>query len=745
VGLSVTGGLGAAQARTTASPAGQTPDSVSSPTAPSPLLLINGMRLTEVQASQGQQAMAEVPSLMRSHAALARVPMLTLRLAGRAYDVPADAVPFLGHGLDLGLFDLARLRLMERAGRLPVTVSFHGRAAPVLPGVTVTRTAAGHADGYLTASSALRFGAALYRQFRADHDRGSYGTDGMFGRGASIALAGSPARRQVSPRFPMHTLTIHGTNAAGRPSTGDSVFVVNADDSERFAAQVIFFHGIAKVSVPAGHYWAFGDFANKDFTQIRATILPQFTVSARSPGTQVSISARSATSRVSVRTEKPANLSLILFDVVRTSGSGRGDFIGTEEVAFRGRRLWVSPTRVKPTVGSLQTFTHAQLFSPPGAGVPYAYNLDFAGPAGRVAAQQHYIAHQARLATVTDRFFQDVPSRGVWATAGGSKEDFADLSLIPRRLPAPGVLIQYLTADPAIVWSTSFWEFLDQTAGFAGGQDNALRSFRPGQKVTENWDKVPLHPEPNVSLAGFRPAGLRAIFPSAARTGDVLTFQDFAFGDNTLGHLGRGFGDIPGETGRMEVDQNGVKLASAGTKTELPPVRLSARPSVIKFTLRAARAGKHYILSPSSSTTWTWRSRRAPGATVPAAWACRTGPSLTTGLTRRCAVQPMITVRYNVKGLSMAGSAPAGGQVIGLTVGHLQLAPQPPISTAHLRVSFDGGATWRAARMDQAGPGRFRALFTAPAGSFVTLRFTATDRAGGSINETIDRAYKIAS
>jgi len=105
----------------------------------------------------------------------------------------------------------------------------------------------------------------------------------------------------------------------------------------------------------------------------------------------------------------------------------------------------------------------------------------------------------------------------------------------------------------------------------------------------------------------------------------------------------------------------------------------------------------------------------------------------------------MITVRYNIERLGLAGSAPAGGQVIGLRVGHLQLAPQPPISAARLRVSFDGGATWRAARIDRAGPGRYRASFTAPAGSFVTLRFTATDRAGGSITETIDRAYKTAS
>jgi hypothetical protein len=34
--------------------------------------------------------------------------------------------------------------------------------------------------------------------------------------------------------------------------------------------------------------------------------------------------------------------------------------------------------------------------------------------------------------------------------------------------------------------------------------------------------------------------------------------------------------------------------------------------------------------------------------------------------------------------------------------------------------------------------------FTAPAGAYVTLRTSATDAAGGSITETITRAYRIA-
>lgn len=60
-------------------------------------------------------------------------------------------------------------------------------------------------------------------------------------------------------------------------------------------------------------------------------------------------------------------------------------------------------------------------------------------------------------------------------------------------------------------------------------------------------------------------------------------------------------------------------------------------------------------------------------------------------------------------------------------------------------MSFDGGKTWHPASVTPVGGGSFRALFTAPAGAYVTLRTTARDAAGGSVTETITRGYNIAS
>src|SRR5216683_4267543 len=119
-------------------------------------------------------------------------PLETLRLGGKTYVLPVTAMPFVGRGLDPGLFEPAALAKAESRGRLPVRVGYSG-TVPALPGVRITTSGNGTAAGYLTAAGARRFGAALARQYATDHARGSYGRDGLFGGGVDIALAGEPA------------------------------------------------------------------------------------------------------------------------------------------------------------------------------------------------------------------------------------------------------------------------------------------------------------------------------------------------------------------------------------------------------------------------------------------------------------------------------------------------------------------------------------------------------------------------
>jgi hypothetical protein len=90
------------------------------------------------------------------------------------------------------------------------------------------------------------------------------------------------------------------------------------------------------------------------------------------------------------------------------------------------------------------------------------------------------------------------------------------------------------------------------------------------------------------------------------------------------------------------------------------------------------------------------------------------------------------------------GSAPPGRQVIRVEVGHLPLARATPVRAAAVSVSSNGGVTWHRAGLVRTGRAAFAASFTAPPGSYVTLRIRAADTAGGSITETIQRGYRVA-
>jgi hypothetical protein len=664
--------------------------------------------------------------------------------------IPAEALPYLGRGLDPALFQLTYLERAERGGRLPVRLSYLG-ARPGVPGVTVTHTGRGVADGYLTAASARAFGAALRRQFAADHSRGSYGTDGLFARGLSIGLAGAPAPA-AQHNFPLRTLTVTGSNLAGQPDTGDLVLVFNLDDCNKLdpiSSLSSFFHGAAKFSVPAGHYWAAGFFFGR-FPD-RLVILPQFTVGHP---TTVHISERAASSTVTVKTPRPATLGTSSFNLLR---SNHGFTEGVSWINAQGpRALRVSLVRHRPSIGQLQAYTQADLFSPRGPGTPYVYLLDFPAPPGTIPPL-HYTAHPTGLATVHEHYYKDTkvsdiipPDLGTWATVGGSQPEIATglASGFFFAARMPGSQIHYLSAQPTI-WRTFFSPF-----AFFDSQDGPLRLYPAGQ-VQENWSRYPLHPTPNTSLPG---AGLFPMLPSASRAGNTLSLDVTPFGDNQPGDLGTGYASCLDFSfschGSYALYQNGTKIVHGDTgKRGSPPdlfvhARLSPKPSLIKFVLTADRSGsKAYLLSDVSKDVWTWRSRPEPGATVPAPWRChRTGPPWAPDLTgRRCAVQDMTTLRYQVAGQSLRGVTRPGRQQIVITASHIQLAPATSLTHASVQVSFDGGKTWHPATVTKLPSGQFRAVFTAPASTGVTLRTHVAGAAGVSVTETINDAFRVAA
>jgi hypothetical protein len=706
-----------------------------------PLVLINGS-LAHFATGTGEPRLTGVVPAGRGLG----WSMLTLRLGGRTYAIPSAALPYLGHGLAPSLFDLGLLRSAESGGRLPVQISFTG-TAPTLPGITVTQTGPGSAQGYLTATSAKAFGAALAHQFATDHALGDYGSAGLFTGGVSISLPGTaPPAQAASPGLVMHTLTVRGRNLHNKPDTGDVAWVFNVDNPilfDDFGSLNFFFHGVTKFSVPAGHYWAIGDFFNLSAAGAaseRLTVLPQFTAGAN---TSITLREARASSKITAVTPRPSSPSQTVLELKRPGPAGAS----TLEWLDIGLPLWISPTSHRPTVGNLQVFTYQQRLSPPHSGTrPYEYDLAFQATHGIIPPQRHVVT-DAQLATVNAAYYQAVPSRGGFVRFGlfpAQYHDFLLLLISPLRLPRRQT--EYMSAGPGLVWVSQFWQSY-QT--LAGGQSQALRELRAGQHLADSWNAYPLHPGPNVRLPA--PANAVSVLPSASRQGNTLTLDITPFTDNQPGHLGAGFfpgfGSSPKLSGRYEIDQNGVKIAggdavaaSTGLGDLLTSASLDRRRSVIRFELDATRTGSGYPLSTSSQTVWTWRSVRGTAAELPRGWVC--GSAVTGSPSRSCVVQPMMTLRYRVAGLSLAGQTAPGRQVLDLAAGHLQLGGRSRITHAEVQVSFDGGTTWQPASVTRLGHGHYRAVFTAPGSSYVTLRIAAHDAAGGQISETTLRAYQ---
>jgi hypothetical protein len=716
--------------------------------APRSVLMINGDRLLP-PAAGGSRVLGILPGAVGS----AR-PLVGLDLGGTVLAIPRIALPFLGHGLAPGLFETSALQHVETGGRLPVTVTYQGKV-PVLPGMTITRARGGTAQGYLTAAGATAFGAALARQFAADHATGSYGRDGMFAGGVSVSLAGGPAaavRRATA--FPMHTLTVTGTNLAGKPDTGDVVFVFDADNAQRYddpvESQSFFDHGTAKFSVPAGNFWALGIFQGpihgKAAPAAYSVIAPQITASRN---VTVHMAARSADSKVQMVTPRPSVPTFNLNVELRhpTPAGSVADFW------YIGGPLYFSPTTQRPAAGTLQMYVNSQLDSPRQAAVtPYQYNVAYGYTNGLIGSQRH-VVRPAGLATVHAAYYSDVPTTGYSSRFGVFAPQWNELfGVLFQPMHVPRTETEYMTGNPAVLWSDSYEQSFQN---LAGGQTDALRTFQAGQRLAENWNAYPLHAGYNTNLIGA--ANVATALPSASRAGDALTLDVMPFSDSTLGHIGASgfFGGFVGSFGKISghylITENGKTIAAGnplqgavGPGGEFHTrVTLSPRPSTVRLVLDATRKAKIYTLSTSSRTVWTWRSVHQSGTRLPAGWGCAIEPTGTV-LGRSCAVEPMMTLGYAVAGLSLSGSAPAGAQAVHVTVGHLQLARAVAVTGAKVAVSFDGGKSWHQAAVTGSA-GRYTASFTAPAGVKVSLRTSAADAAGGTITETLLGAYQVGS
>ncbi|WP_240779674.1 S8 family peptidase [Nonomuraea zeae] len=144
-------------------------------------------------------------------------------------------------------------------------------------------------------------------------------------------------------------------------------------------------------------------------------------------------------------------------------------------------------------------------------------------------------------------------------------------------------------------------------------------------------------------------------------------------------------------------------------------------------------------LSPEVSTSSRFHSTQTPNTS--SGHVCAFGTS--------CQVQPAIRLTYELP-LDLLNRAKAQ-RPFALEVragAHSSIRQAPEVKRLKVEYSADDGSTWQQAHVSMNGKGRFAVKLLHPAlkesTGFISLRVTASDTAGGSVTQTVKRAYTLS-
>ena len=245
-----------------------------------------------------------------------------------------------------------------------------------------------------------------------------------------------------------------------------------------------------------------------------------------------------------------------------------------------------------------------------------------------------------------------------------------------------------------------------------------LRSYRAGQHYLERWHHAPFGP----SLA---PTATGAM---ATRLGDTLSFGPSQFSDRNVPARA----DEDGfRSRRMTLVRDGVTLAEITDKFEpwFPPLEVPPGAATYRFEQDATRGLNPFTglpmfeLSTHVTAAWTFRSQHIAGPAP--------------------AVIPALTPRF-LPELDDSDTARGPALLLPVLFERPDGAPQRPIASATIEVSFDDGARWLRVPGVVIGD-RFLGVVLQPRGAaFGSLRATAEDVDGNRGEVTLIRAYRVA-
>ncbi len=651
----------------------------------------------------------------------------TMRLGDRSFVVPAVARPYLGRFLDPSLFDVS-----DAAGgsTVRVDIAYTGSARPSVPGVTITSAAAGHASGYLTATSAAAFGAALTKQAIADSAANWPARSTLFGSVTRISAPGSPS--DARPSYPMKTLTIRATDHRGAALNYAFGFVLNADDGRRFMGYFELDRGVAKVSLPTGHYLVVGSEDRYSATAFSSWALVAADYRVTGSGQTLQLDARKATAAPRATTAEPAAVQGLMVDLLGADAKGFAGFDYGFDATPGLSRLFLPPTPA-PKHGSLveQVTLNAQDTSRPGG--RYRFDGGWSSP-GIPAGQTHRTPPVARMARIDTTYYADEPHRdgGTARAVFLPGSFFVFTNIYPARMPMTRA--EYAFGPPGTFYQASALGNIDSPYD-PDWFDQDPQYLAPGSRTATTWLRDPI-----IQAAADPAPG--AAFPTtyACRTATSLTLALFLL-DNVPSHIGEVWGSPSGDpVAEFTLTRNGTTLVDDldawGAMVDVP-----AGSATYRAVSTIDRTPALPNLSMTTQTDVTFVSGATTGRATPASWWCPSDEG------KGSTLLPVLRALVDLGGTTH-GTVPVGRTPFDLQIGYPQGAGTASITSVSVEVSRDGLGTWTPVPVTSAGAGHWTAAFTATSadrGHTMDLRINATDAAGGILHQTTTRAFTIGS
>lgn len=388
---------------------------------------------------------------------------------------------------------------------------------------------------------------------------------------------------------------------------------------------------------------------------------------------------------------------------VRSSESGLGFLSYYDVVGIPGVRAFAKPT--EPVTLGEYAFQSYQTFV--GDGVSY----HLVHPEnGSIPADLSYPAGPDDLARIDHALHADVPGRAYQMSLFGTTEEFAN-EASPIEVDAADAHTTWVTGDPAN------WQVVVDAAEPPARAELTVvdRRYEAGTVSREEWFAQPVRP------------GARDGMPPVGRFGDSMIFEVYPFVDpgHHFGYTDPGIEEPSIDRGKYKLSTGGEVISSG---TDLGGIFVKGVPperAEYMFELSVKRSADWWVMSPETTTDWTFWSEFSDGEAYPT----------------------MLQVDYGVD-VDLLNQVPAGpvpvtfdAYVPGFDV------PAPPADLESFQAwsSLDDGATWSELALGETGPGAYQSevdASTCVEVCLVTLRVAAEDTEGATIDQTITRAFR---